>query len=241
MDNTTVLVFREGQSGNFLKMLVESPADADITFRIAWGQSYNYLGMVLTHTVDYELHKQSFAQVLRILPTDKIYLATYNNFMKKIVIEEPYLDFKNWQNNLVAWYDKCYYNIRDYYNFIINDIRSNQYKDIINFDNMYDMDYLDRILKQYFNQSLTPDRRQIAKKYIELQLQDNLDRPVSSMQDIIKPITDNMFKTNPWFFSYCVHKYEKNNNLSEINRKWSIDNIKTIQNAHDLLKISTQY
>ena len=238
---TTVLVFREGQCGNFLKLLLESPNDCDVKFRISDRHDTDFFNLTLTHAVDYETHKKQFEQVLRILPTKKIYLAIYNNFMKKLIVEEPNLDFKNWPNNLVNWYDRCYCNINEYYQLITNDIATNQYSELINFDYVYDKNYLEFVLSKYFNQAMTPKRHAIVEEYANLQLQIDLDTAALSMQDIVAPITDTMFRTNPWFFSYCVYKYEKNNNLSELNRKWSIDNIKTIQTAHDLFKISTQY
>ena len=61
------------------------------------------------------------------------------------------------------------------------------------------------------------------------------------MQEIVAPISDEMFEQNPWFFSYCVYKFEKNNELTEKNRKWTINNCVSVQTRRHLLEICDQY
>lgn len=236
-----VLVFREGQCGNFVKYLLENDPVGPVSFRIADKHATDKFNLTLTHNVDAQLHEKEYDQVLRILPTKKIYLAVYNNFMKKHILEQSSMDFKQWQNHTVTWYDTCYCNITEYYNLISRDMSTNQYQHIIDFDRILQDNYLQDVFKKYFDQDLSHAQKSRLKEYRNLQLQVDLDVDYTNMQDIAGPISDEMFEQNPWFFSYCVHKFEKNNGLQEIQRYWSIDNCRTVQTRQNLLEISLQY
>jgi hypothetical protein len=236
-----VLVFREGQCGNFLKYLLENEPTNPVSFRINDNHATDKFNLTLTHHVDTRLHEKEFDQVLRILPTKKIYLAAYNNFMKKHILEQSIQDFQQWQKHTVSWYDTCYCNITEYYDLICQDIIANQYQNIIDFDRILQQDYIQHVFKQYFDQDLSQAQKSRLKEYRDLQLQVDLDVNYTDMQDIANNISDKMFEQNPWFFSYCVHKFEKHNGLSEIQRSWSIDNCSTVQTRQNLLEISHQY
>jgi hypothetical protein len=236
----TVIVFREGQSGHYLKSVILNNALTNVGFRMT--EQYQENSITLTHANDYELHKTEFDLILRILPTKQIYLAIYNNFMKKLITEEystTVLD--NWQSNPVYWHDRCYYNIVEYYNLITQDIQTNSYPKIINFDQLLDKDYLTSILTQYFQVEYDNAREVIRKTYKELQLSMNLDQNVNNMEDIISVVNDDLLAKNPWFFSYCLHKYEQTNNFVPENRQWSIDNIHQVPTRQLLVSLADQY
>ena len=81
----------------------------------------------------------------------------------------------------------------------------------------------------------------LPETYKELQLNLNLDQDRTSMEDIIDVVTDDLLVKNPWFFSYCIHKYERSNNLTQDNRCWSINSINPVPNKKLLLELAQQY
>jgi hypothetical protein len=236
-----ILVHREGQSGHFFLALLEKFDLELIKFRIPDYLMSNTYNLEITHEVDYARHITQFDQVLRILPTKKIYHAIYNNFMKKLIVEQTNLNFLAWRDNPALWYDICFYNINEYHAMIVDDVEKNQYKEIINFDHMLDHQYLDWVLSTYFDQCMDKERVEVLNNYKKMQLQLDLDNAEVSMQDIANTVPDELFELNPWFFSYCIYKYEKNNNLAESARQWSINNITGIQTKYDLLTIAECY
>jgi len=217
------LVFREGQSGHYFATLVAG--QGQISFRIE--EKNNVDTMYLTHNVDYVTQSNTFSPLLRILPCTHIYNAIYNNFVKKMLMEE-YKHFKlsEWHNNRVFWYDRCYYNIKEYYNLIKTDIESNIYPEIINFDLLTDESYIESVLWKYFNIKLDQPRLNMIKEYRDLQLGiDLIDNNDTDMASIVAPISNQQFMENPWFWAYSVFKFEHNNKFSEIQRPWSVDDI----------------
>lgn len=236
-----LLVHREGQSGRFFLTLLENlPLDA-ISFRISDHYQSKVHKLCITHEIDFEKHSKQYDLVLRILPTKKIYPVVYNNFMKKLIVEQGTLDYNNWRDHLVAWYDICYYNITEYYQLIEQDIAENQYKEIIDFDRLLDEDYMDHILQKYFSQGLDDNRKSLLDKYRSLQIKIKLDGPEKNMADIVRSLDASVFENNPWFFSYCIHRYEKNNGFQESDRRWSINDITTPQTKENLLEIAQCY
>jgi hypothetical protein len=236
----TVLTFREGQSGNFFKHLLEN-SQVTMSFRTKDFHPTNYFNLTLTHQVDYNYHCKHFDQILRILPSKKIYLAIYNNFMKKLIKEQTNDNFDDWISCPIKWYDVCYSNITEYYDLIDYDISANQYRNIIDFDQMLNLEYLNMILKKYFLTEMDESRQKILETYNKLQLQIDLDTVTTSMQSIVDPIPDELFASNPWFFSYCVFKFEKTNKFVETQRKWSINDLKGVQTKKDCLNIAQTY
>jgi hypothetical protein len=235
----TVIVFREGQSGHYLKSIILDNKSA-VEFRMP--ENYNDSSIMLTHNNNYHEHVLKFDSVLRILPTKKIYSAIYNNFMKKLIAEEystTVLD--NWQTNPVYWHDRCYYNIVEYYTLITQDIQTNCYPNIIDFDQLLDKDYLSNVLSNYFQIEFTDSREKIRKIYKNLQLTMDLDHDSTGMADIVDVVTDKLLMKNPWFFSYCIHKYELANNFTPQNRVWSINNIDQTPTKLLLLTLAQQY
>jgi hypothetical protein len=236
----TVIVFREGQSGHYLKSIILNNTLKNVGFRMT--EHYRANNITLTHDSNYKKHKLNFDCVLRILPTKQIYSAVYNNFMKKLIIEEystTILD--NWYSNPVYWHDRCYYNIVEYYKLITEDIETNLYPVVIDFDQLLHKDYLSSVLARYFHVEFDNSRENIRKTYKELQLNLNLDQDRTSMEDIIDVVTDDLLVKNPWFFSYCIHKYERSNNLTQDNRCWSINSINPVPNKKLLLELAQQY
>jgi len=236
----TVIVFREGQSGHFLKSIILKNDLRDVNFRMA--EHYSASNITLTHDNNYDTHQAEFDRVLRILPTCRIYSAIYNNFMKKLIPEEysaSVLD--NWLSDPVYWHDRCYYNIVEYHDLITKDIQTNCYPDVIDFDQVLDSDYLAQILAKYFQINFDNERENLRKTYKALQLSVDLDQRSTSMTDIVSVVTDDLLIKNPWFFSYCIHKYEQANNLEPKNRLWSINNIHQTPTKQLLLSLAQQY
>lgn len=236
-----ILVHREGQSGHFFLALLEKFDTSTIRFRIPDQYQSKIFNLEITHEVNWQKHSSCYDQVLRILPERKIYHGIYNNFMKKLIVEQSTQNFQDWKNNIVHWYDTCFCNIQEYHNLITQDIADNQYTNIINFDSMLEDDYMDSVLKKYFGQELDADRRKILHRYRSLQLQTDLDLPHTDMQDIVGQLEHRDFDENPWFFAYCVFKYEKNNGLSESDRQWSVNDITQVQHKDNLLNLAQCY
>jgi hypothetical protein len=234
----TLIVFREGQSGNFLRNVINNVPLDRVSFRT---DEVLLNAIFFTHKADYVKQSKNFDLVLRILPEKQIYNAIYNNFMKKLLVEDmPDFKLTDWVQDTNNWYDRCYYNIKEYWELITYDIRTNTYPNVINFDRLLDTDYVASVLKQYYGLGLDADRRDIIDKYRELQLGIGLHTDAKNMIDIVNPV-EHLLATNPWFFSYCVFAYEINNNLTEADRLWSVDNLKGVQTRQNLLEIAEQY
>lgn len=232
-----VIVFCEGHSGHFLRSVILSHPVAVASFRISdnLNGKCNGLDVRLTHDPNDTLDADC---VLRILPTCNIYNTIYNIFMKKVLMEEfPKFDLTNWVNNPVFWYDKCYYHIQEYYHRICKDISTNTIQNVIDFDQLMDPEYLINLLRQHFHLEFDNNRHALVEKYAGFQLQVNLKNDsVLQMKDILLPITDGMLLKNPWFWAYAVFKFELNNNLTEQDRLWSVNNFKILQTRNDLIQ-----
>lgn len=238
----TLIVFREGHSGNFLKALVQNyPAD-QVQHRVNELHFKQLRDITLTHDVDYLLHQRQYNQVLRILPTHRIFAAIFNNFSKKILIEmTPPGEYAQWHNNTVRWYDQCYYNQVEYRKLIQQDIAQNQYPNVIDFDQLLNAKYIDKILQRYFNQRLNDNHKELLQHYKDQQLTADVDRLDKKMPIIIGAITDDMFEENPWFFANCVYRYELANGYTESDRLWTMDHCRTVQKSQDLIQLADEY
>lgn len=238
---STVLVFREGCSGHFVQAVLEEHGPEHVSYRMPENSQTNKI--FVTHKVDTEFHNSQYDLALRILPDKKIYNAIYNNFSKKLLLEDfSNFEFQDWIKNPIYWYDICFYNIKEYFELHLDDIQENKYKNVINFDNLLDKKYFAELLQMYFQSSLTNQQIELIEKYSALQLQIDLCHDdVKDMRDIIEPIPENLFVFSPWFFSYCIFKFENNNNLTESQRLWSINQLEKIQNKAELLELSKRY
>lgn len=248
----TCLLFKPGHSGNYIKSLIDDKP-IEVQFRIDnYNAQFNKELLesdvshindnqcILMHSVPSKEFLEKFDLVLTILPTNNIYNPIYNNFHKKILIEESISkDFLNWNNSPMFWYDKTFYNISEHYSINMNEIRSNQIKNIIDFDNILNVEYIEHIFQKYFNRPLTNNMKNIVEEYKKLQLTINLTDAGKSMKEIIKVIDDDMLIKDPWFASYSIFKFEKNNQLLESQRKWSIGNF--IIDKKFLLSIQHKY
>jgi hypothetical protein len=236
-----VVVFREGHSGNFLRsVILNHPVDvAEFRINDYLNSSLNGISVLLTHDPK---HAPDADYVFRILPTRKIYNPIYNVFMKKVLVEEfPNFELANWVDDPVFWYDKCYYNIEEYYNKIHNDIATNTVGNVIDFDRLTDCHYVANLLQKHFEVDFDHNRRRLVENYADLQLNiDLVDDATLSMQDILKPITDSMLLQNPWFWAYAVFKFEHNNKLTGNHRLWSVNDFKVPQTRLDLLQYCYQ-
>ena len=236
----TVIVFREGQSGHFLKSVILKNNLGNVRFRM--DERYPANNITLTHENNYDKHRAEFDLVLRVLPTRQIYHAIYNNFMKKLIAEEySALVLDTWHKDPLFWHDRCYYNIVEYHDLITADIQHNCYPNVIDFDQLLDSNYLSDVLTKYFQIDLDQDRDNIRQRYKSLQLPMDLDHLCTRMEDIVTVVPDDLLTKNPWFFSYCIHKYELVNNFTLKNRLWSINNNQQIPTKQLLLTLAQQY
>ncbi len=236
----TVIVFREGQSGHFLKSVILKNNLGNVRFRM--DERYPANNITLTHENNYDKHRAEFDLVLRVLPTRQIYHAIYNNFMKKLIAEEySALVLDTWHKDPLFWHDRCYYNIVEYHDLITADIQHNCYPNVIDFDQLLDSNYLSDVLTKYFQIVLDQDRDNIIQRYKSLQLPMDLDHLCTRMEDIVTVVPDDLLTKNPWFFSYCIHKYERGNNFTHKNRLWSINNNQQIHTKQLLLTLAQQY
>jgi hypothetical protein len=232
-----LIVFCEGQSGHFLRSVILNHPASVASFRISdcLINGRNDIDVRLSHDLD---NLPDADCVFRILPTHNIYNAIYNIFMKKILIEDfPEFDLANWTDDPVFWYDKCYYNIQEYYDRIHKDISTNTIHNVIDFDRLTDSTYLAGMLQQHFCLEFDNNQRTLVEEYAKLQLHIALaDDDTQVMQDILEPITDQMLLQNPWFWAYAVFKFEHNNNLTEQDRLWSVNDFKVPQTRNDLIQ-----
>lgn len=248
----TLIFFREGLSGNYLKSLVTDCTDK-IKFRVdRWNPSLseppatfdsNNCICIHKHPSNYKKIITPNDLILTIQVRDKIYHATYNNFYKKFLVENPGLTdkFKNWQCDLVTWYDITFYNIKEYYHLYKQDLANNTISNVIEFDRMLELDYIEGIFKHYYNRPVSKNMERIVTTYKELQLQYDISGNQHTMNDIVTALPDTAFLESPWFASYCIFKYETNNNLLESQRLWSINSINKPIDKQFLLDIETRY
>jgi hypothetical protein len=239
---TTLIVFREGCNGHYLQAIVENYPSDQARFRMA-DDNHSQKLTCLTHEVNFQSHVEKFKNALRILPDKKIYNAIYNNFMKKMLLEDfSNFNISDWNKDIIFWYDRCYHNIVEYFALHCADVSNNVYTDVVNFDLLLSQDYVDSILKTYFDTSMNNNQIAMIKKYSDLQLSIDLcNDDARDMKTIMEPLSDSMFESNPWFFSYCIFKYEHNNKLSESMRAWSVNSFTRRQTKHDLMELSKQY
>lgn len=248
----TIIFFREGLSGHYLKLLLNDAPDP-VQFRIdPWYPEIYALPFtkkkedcVCSHLSNIDVDKviKNFDLVLTIQPYQKIYHGIYNVFYKKYLIENPDQkeSFAKWTENLLTWYDRTYYNIKEYYHLFRQDLNDNTFDNIINFDYILDIDYIEEIIKKYYNKSLTKNMIRIITDYKKLQLNLDLSGDDKNMKDIVSRIPDHYFINSPWFASYCLFKYETNNNLTESMRKWSINSINVPIDQKFLISVADQY
>lgn len=255
-----LVLFREGTGGNFFKTLFKNQDLGEPGSRIDRyiknprlefiETESNHLSYTIRiahidvsdeHKKHHEVDVNDFDIVVRILPHQKIFKAIWNNFHKKILVEEN-LSLDSWQDDVVYWFDKCYYNIKQYYQLHKLDIINNTIIDIINFDQIEDIDYLREISKKYFLRDLTNDQIRFIQSYKSKQLGiDITDDLEKDMSKIVAEIPDERFLKDPWFASYCVFKYEKNNGFDESDRIWSIEEFKDCIEVEHLLDIANRY
>lgn len=248
----TLIFFREGLSGHYLKSIIDDTVDT-MNFRVdPW-----YPGIyqdqpdeltedcVCLHPADVDPLEimPKFDLVLNIQVYDKIYHAIYNNFYKKFLIENPaeQVKFNTWTDDCVYWYDRTYYNIKEYYRLYCQDREVYSFPNTVNFDHLLDHNYVEQLLNQYFNKGMNNNTRRIIAEYSSKQLQIDLTTKSKHMQEIAHSIPDQEFVRSPWFASYCIFKYENNNGLSEHQRCWSIDTLARPIDREFLLSIADQY
>lgn len=251
----TLIFFREGLSGHYLKSLI-TDYEGVIDFRVdPWYPGiYNDPSIHQRNTscacLHFHMYRKNWQQIIQrydliltIQVRNKIYHAIYNNFYKKYLVENPELkpDFDSWTNNLVFWYDTTYYNIKEYHALYQEDLKENQFENVVEFDQLLDVDYIENFMQQYFKKSLTNNMRRIISEYSQKQLQLDLDDAGPGMDQIVSKIPEHLFLESPWWASYCIFKYENLNGLQESQRQWSIDQVHQPINKMFLFDIASKY
>lgn len=252
-----VILFREGLSGHYLKALIDNSHD-DIKSRVdPWypgiydqlecprhAQTKSLGGCHCLHrnSVDQQT-LMNYDLVFSVLVYQKIYHGIYNNFHKKLLVEQ--LDLKEkflcWQTNPTMWYDIAFYNCKEYFHLFQHDHNDHSVGNVINFDLLLEIDYIEEIFRTYLNRQIDDNTRRIVSSYRAHQLQYDLSGDEKIMKDIVAQIPDHEFTRSPWFAAYCIFKYENNNQLSDSQRSWSIDNLSGIIDKKYLLEIASQY
>lgn len=246
----TIIFFREGLSGHYLKSIIDDRV-TPVNFRMdpwypnAPTNSFRHEQCICVHKnlVDYKTLAQQYELVLTIQVRKKIYQAIYNNFYKKFLVENPDLqqDFNQWQSNMFTWYDRTFYNIKEYYQLYQQDLVDNMFSNIVEFDQLLDLDYVEQLLMHYYHRPITQNIQYIVNTYSKLQLTHDLSGDECTMQDIVEALPDQVFLQSPWFASYCIFKYEINNGLQESQRQWSINLATRPIDKEFLLSIAQQY
>lgn len=256
----TLILFREGLSGHYLKALIDDSPDT-LQFRVdPWYPGiYDNLecpknGKMKTstpsechccHRKDVNLQKalSSYDLVLSILVNRKIYHGIYNNFHKKLLVEQIDLQarYENWHRQSRFWYDIAFYNLKEYYDLFQRDCVENTISNVIDFDFILELDYIEEIFQKYLHRTINDNTRRLVTSYRAHQLQYDLSGDEKTMEDIVEPIPDDEFAVSPWFAAYCIFKYETNNQFSESQRLWSVDEINCVIDKKILLDIATKY
>lgn len=239
------ILFKEGLSGHYLKSILngeETPGK----FRMdpwwpgmgATKPPFDWSPVQCGHVSP----NHPVDLVLVILVRQRLYQAIYNVFYKKFLVEQcTPEEYANWQSNLPLWYDRAFYNIRDYYQIFRQNTEQNQNPNIVEFDRLLDPEYVESVSLKYFDRPLTEAARRLITEYASHQLDIELTIDGSSMEEIVAPIPDARFQQSPWFASYAIFKFETNNGLTESQRKWSIDAVTQVIDRQYLLNLSQQY
>lgn len=248
-----MIIFREGLSGHYLKSLIQD-SDQEIDFRVdkAFIPRYQRPQKVqkkydceCAHLKDVDLKKAEirYHPILTIQVYKKIYHGIYNNFHKKLIVENQNLaiDFERWHDNAKFWYDTAYYNIKEYHRLFQQDREQNVLPNIINFDHILELPYIEKIFHRYFHRDLSENIRYRVNSYAKLQMSYDLSGNETNMHDILKVIPDHEFERTPWFAAYCIFKYESAQQFNEGQRLWTIDEIDRLIDKDWLLDISNQY
>lgn len=258
----TLILFREGLSGHYLKALIDNTPDP-IQFRVdPWypgiydNATCTELGVMRTSIpsqcdcahrthINVQNTLSRYDLVLSILVNYKIYHGIYNNFYKKLLVEQLDLKkrFVRWHLEPCFWYDIAFYNLKEYYHLFQHDHVDNIVGNgiVVNFDFILELDYIEEIFQKYLNRAINKNTRRLVNSYRAQQLQYDLSRNEKTMEDIVDSIPDAEFTLSPWFAAYCIFKFETNNQLVESQRLWSIDEINAIVDKKILLDLATKY
>jgi hypothetical protein len=245
----TVISFNEGCSGNFLAAAMSDSSICEykridtvnnvLNYSIVPSLSHipKFLSdIVVTHSNDYYgiINKLSANRVIRIEAITGIYNAIYNVFTKKHTTEQTSI-LKFWPEQPAYCYDMTFEHLKDYY---IKFSHFNFYRGEILFDFGWTLD-VDNMVNFLAGLGVQPNL-DLIKKYIMHQYSIILNQDLLDMTDIVNQITDSNFIDSPWWACYCIFQFEKNNKLSESNRKWTIDSLPILTKSN-LINLSKLY
>jgi hypothetical protein len=246
----TVISFNEGCSGNFLAAVV---SNSMINEYVRIDTSNNLLkysmvpqlthipkrlsDVVVTHSDDYDeiVARLAADRVIRIETITGIYNAIYNVFIKKHIIEQGSPILTIWPDRPAYCYDMTFEHLKDYHTKFS---KINYHPAEILFDFGWTLD-VDSTVKFLISLGVQPDL-DLVKKYITHQQPIILDHTLLTMPDIVNQIPDDNFIDSPWWACYCIFQFEKNNELLESDRKWTIDSL-PILNKSNLINLSILY
>lgn len=251
-----LILFREGLSGHYLKALIDD-YPGEIGFRVdPWYPgiySSSYINprsstagdccCMHTKDVDVQTALARHDLVLSIQVHRRIYHGIYNNFHKKLLVEQLDLRerFLQWQLEPGFWYDIAFYNLQEYYGLFRKDRAANMINDVVDFDLILEIDYIEKIFQKYLRRSINLNTHRLVASYRAQQLQYDLSGDEKHMKDIVAAIPNNEFHRSPWFAAYCIFKYEINNGLQEERRQWSINEIDRLIDKTTLIDIASKY
>lgn len=246
--------FDEGCSGNFLAALISNSTietfkridSPDNKLGYNSFPNFSYIdsnikpsAVSVTHENNISLIKQLLGvdKVIRIQPLTGLFSAIYNVFDKKHIFEHQTDIMDKWPQCPAYCYDMTLEHIKDYYaKFTVN--RNYTGAVVFDFGNFYNKD---SIIEFADNHQLTINNHELIDLYQANQLPLLLDIPTSGeMEDIVKIIPDEYFLQSPWFACYCIFCFELVNNLKEIQRSWTVDNLPLLSRDH-LILLSKNY
>jgi hypothetical protein len=246
----TVISFNEGCSGNFLAALVSNSTineyvridtnDNLLKYSIVPQLTHipgRLLDIVVTHSHDYDkiVDKLAADRVIRIETITGIYNAIYNVFIKKHIAEDRSPILTIWPDRPAYCYDMTFEHLKDYH---AKFSKIKYHTSEILFDFGWTLD-VDSIVDFLVSLGIQPNV-DLIKKYITHQQSILLNHTLSTMTDIVDQIPDDNFTASPWWACYCIFQFEKNNNLPESSRKWTIDSL-PILNKSNLINLSKLY
>lgn len=249
----TVISFNEGCSGNFLAALlsraqvtelqrIDSYHNRQLNYSII-PKLAAYTGkplksIVVTHDTDSQQIKKilNADRIIRIEPITGIFTAIYNVFSKKLIDEDNEDILDKWPTYPSYCYDRTFEHIKDYYAKFSKNMWTS---DKILFD--FGWIFNDEKMLEFLNQNNIDADFNFIKQYQKSQLPLLLNLPESTnMHDIVLKIPSDYFKQSPWFACYCIFSFEIKNNLTEYQRKWSIDQLPLL-GPKEIIALSLQY
>lgn len=247
----TVISFSEGCSGNFLAAFLTNSKIVN-AYRIDGANTnlnYSMLPkladyseplkpVIVTHEHDSQKIRAVLNpdQIIRIEPVTGVFTAIYNVFIKKLIDDDKEDILTRWPREPAYCYDRTFEHIKYYYaNFVNSRLTSDEI--FFDFGWIYDANKMTEFCNKI---NITGDFN-LLEKYKQSQLPLLLNLPdTKDINKIISLIPDNYFVQSPWFACYCLFCFEVNNQLTEDQRLWSINEVPVL-GPQQLIELSLKY